>query len=84
MAEGLYLFGAGREKRIYAVPPHTDVVSLEFEDHRFRVESFENKQCRLCGSRESYLDELIDDANGKRTYQCSDTAFCAGRMLQEN
>lgn len=80
MAECLYLFGAGREKRIYAVPPFTDVKSLEFEDHRFRVESFENKRCRLCGSQESFLDELIDDHNGQRFYQCSDTAFCSEFM----
>jgi len=84
MAECLYLFGAGREKRIYAVPPFTSVASLEFEDHRFRVESFDGKQCRLCGSRKSYLDELIDDVNGKRFYQCSDTAFCAERQTIES
>lgn len=77
MADGLYLFGAGREKRIYAIPPHTDVASLEFEDFRFRVESFENQQCRLCGSSASFLDELINDANGERIYQCSDTSYCA-------
>jgi alpha-D-ribose 1-methylphosphonate 5-phosphate C-P lyase len=76
MAEGLYLFGAGREKRIYAVAPHTDVKSLEFDDFKFRVESFDGKRCRLCGSTNSFLDELIDDAGGQRLYQCSDTAFC--------
>jgi alpha-D-ribose 1-methylphosphonate 5-phosphate C-P lyase len=79
MADCLYLFGAGREKRIYAIPPHTRVVPLEFEDQRFRVESFENRACRLCGSRESFLDELIDGAGGGRIFQCSDTAFCARR-----
>jgi len=31
----LQLFGAGREKRIYAIPPHTQVTSLDFEDHPF-------------------------------------------------
>src|SRR6202795_3320050 len=31
----LQLFGAGREKRIYAIPPHTQVKSLDFEDHPF-------------------------------------------------
>ena len=31
----LQLFGAGREKRIYAIPPYTDVVSLDFEDYPF-------------------------------------------------
>ena len=33
----LQLFGAGREKRIYAVPPYTQVRSLDFEDHPFRT-----------------------------------------------
>ena len=35
----LLLFGAGREKRIYAVPPYTSVRSLDFEDHPFTVET---------------------------------------------
>ncbi len=37
----LQLFGAGREKRIYAVPPFTEVVSLDFEDHPFEVQTFD-------------------------------------------
>src|SRR5262249_16836470 len=35
MNPALQLFGAGREKRIYAVPPWTPVESLGFEDHPF-------------------------------------------------
>lgn len=77
MAEGLYLFGAGREKRIYAIPPYTEVTPLAFEDYEFRVESFAGKQCRRCGSKKSFLDELIDDHSGQRVYQCSDTHFCS-------
>lgn len=42
-SECLYLFGAGREKKIYAVPPHTDVVSLAFEDMPFEREDFKGK-----------------------------------------
>ena len=38
MSEALQLFGAGREKRIYAVPPYTEVVSLDFEDHPFEIQ----------------------------------------------
>ena len=34
----LQLFGAGREKRIYAIPPWTDVRSLDFDDHPFRAD----------------------------------------------
>jgi alpha-D-ribose 1-methylphosphonate 5-phosphate C-P lyase len=37
----LMLFGAGREKRIYAVPPWTRVESLAFEDHPFTVERWD-------------------------------------------
>lgn len=36
----LVLLGAGREKKIYAVPPYTRVKSLDFEDYPFRPESF--------------------------------------------
>jgi len=78
-AETLYLFGAGREKRIYAIPPYTDVAPLEFEDHRFRVEDFTGKRCARCGSQNTFLDEWIDDASGARIYVCSDTSFCAKR-----
>jgi len=35
MSPALQLFGAGREKRIYAIPPYTKVKSLDFEDHPF-------------------------------------------------
>ena len=45
----LLLFGAGREKRIYAVPPHTAVRSLDFEDHPFTVEAWD-RPCALCGA----------------------------------
>ncbi|MCX7348967.1 MAG: alpha-D-ribose 1-methylphosphonate 5-phosphate C-P-lyase PhnJ, partial [Alphaproteobacteria bacterium] len=45
----LQLFGAGREKRIYAVPPYTKVKSLDFEDHPFEVQSW-SEPCALCGS----------------------------------
>jgi alpha-D-ribose 1-methylphosphonate 5-phosphate C-P lyase len=78
MAETLYLFGAGREKRIYAVPPFTKVEPLEFEDHKFRVEQFP-VACNRCGSQQSYLDEIINDADGQRAYFCSDTGFCNKR-----
>lgn len=75
-AECLYLFGAGREKKIYAIPPHTKVVSLAFDDVPFEKESFKGKRCRLCGSTNTYLDEMIDSATGTVFYQCSDTSYC--------
>lgn len=75
-AECLYLFGAGREKKIYAIPPHTKVVSLAFDDVPFEKENFKGKKCRLCGSTDTYLDEIYDAVTGERYYQCSDTSYC--------
>jgi len=83
MADTLFLFGAGREKRIYAIPPHTVVEPLEFDDFHFRVEDFSGRSCVLCGSRDTFLDELPDDDTGGRTYMCSDTANCHKRLTGE-
>jgi alpha-D-ribose 1-methylphosphonate 5-phosphate C-P lyase len=69
------LLGAGREKKIYAVPPFTPVVSLAFEDHPFRVEDFTGKRCRFCGAEGVYLDE-IPSRDGTAVYQCNDTGYC--------
>jgi alpha-D-ribose 1-methylphosphonate 5-phosphate C-P lyase len=71
----LQLFGAGREKRIYAVPPYTPVRSLDFEDHPFRAIRAPHA-CTLCGSAASYLDEVVTNDQGARVYVCSDTDFC--------
>lgn len=75
-SECLYLFGAGREKKIYAIPPHTNVESLAFEDVPFEPENFAGKRCRLCGSTNTYLDEVFSSETGERYYQCSDTSYC--------
>lgn len=74
----LQVFGAGREKRIYAVPPFTEVKSLDFEDYPFEVESWP-EECALCGADHSFLDEIIVDDQGRRRYVCSDTDSCRRR-----
>lgn len=74
----LQLFGAGRERRIYAVPPYTEVRSLDFEDHPFEVETWD-QVCALCGASESYLDEVVTDDRGGRMFVCSDTDYCRSR-----
>jgi alpha-D-ribose 1-methylphosphonate 5-phosphate C-P lyase len=74
----LQLFGAGREKRIYAVPPYTSVKPLDFVDHPFTVERWD-RPCALCGSHESFLDEIVIDDVGGRAFVCSDTDYCADR-----
>ncbi|MFB6174036.1 MAG: alpha-D-ribose 1-methylphosphonate 5-phosphate C-P-lyase PhnJ [Halobacteriales archaeon] len=75
-ADALFLFAAGREARIYAVPPHTAVEPLAFEDRAFRVERFP-APCRACGSTDTYRTEIETD--GGTVYACNDTAFCRKR-----
>lgn len=79
-SEALILLGAGREKKIYAVPPYTDVQSLAFDDYPFRAEDFSGKQCHLCGATDVFLDELTDEESGETIYQCNDTSYCIERL----
>lgn len=74
----LQLYGAGREKRIYAIPPYTQVKSLDFEDYPFEVQKFD-KPCGLCGAENVYLDEVILDDKGGRMFVCSDSDYCEER-----
>ena len=78
MNPALQLFGAGREKRIYAIPPYTAVRSLDFEDHPFEVQRWQHA-CALCGANDSFLDEMIVDDAGSRLFVCSDSDFCSER-----
>ncbi|WP_104203256.1 alpha-D-ribose 1-methylphosphonate 5-phosphate C-P-lyase PhnJ [Billgrantia saliphila] len=78
MSPALLLFGAGREKRLYAIPPHTRVESLDFEDHPFEIQRWEQR-CALCASDKSFLDEVITDDAGGRMFVCSDTDYCLTR-----
>ncbi len=77
--DAIQLFGAGREQRIYAIPPHTSVASLDFDDHPFDPAKADHP-CVLCGTEESYLDEVITDDEGGRMFVCSDTDFCRSRQ----
>jgi len=82
MNPALQLFGAGREKRIYAVPPYTRVESLAFEDHPFEVQRW-NAACALCGATDSFLDEMITDDAGTRLHVCSDSDYCKSRQDEQ-
>jgi len=75
------LFGAGREQRIYALPPYTEVISLDFEDYPFEASKADHA-CDLCGAENSYLDEVIINDQGGRIFVCSDTDFCTSRQDQ--
>ncbi|MEF3063964.1 alpha-D-ribose 1-methylphosphonate 5-phosphate C-P-lyase PhnJ [Pandoraea apista] len=78
MNPALQLFGAGRERRLYAIPPYTPVESLDFDDHPFEIQKWD-AHCALCGATESFLDEVITDDAGTRMYVCSDSDYCGSR-----
>ncbi len=71
-AEQLTVLAHGRDKKIYAVPPHTTVVPVTFDDVPFEVEYTAEARCELCGSQDVYLVETRDGG-----YLCSDTEWCA-------
>jgi alpha-D-ribose 1-methylphosphonate 5-phosphate C-P lyase len=84
-AETLYLFGAGREKRVYAVPPYTKVVPLQFEDYPFKTEHDPTQHCERCSSNDTFLTRVFVDPQGPEMegcwmYLCSDTSFCQKRV----
>ncbi len=84
----LILLGAGREKKIYAVPPHTKAEPLVFSDVPFRVEDFRDangrrRGCARCHCTDSFLDEYINDL-GDKVYQCSDSDWCEGKLLAKD
>lgn len=79
-SKALILLGAGREKKVYAVPPYTKVKSLAFEDYPFEVEAFEKKKCRVCGAEGVFMDEIIEDKTGETFYQCNDSSYCLSRL----
>ncbi len=88
MADTLFLFGAGREKRIYAVPPYTSVVPLEFDDYRFKVEYTPGQQCLRCGATDTFLTSHFvvqpDAPNGGHwVSSCSDSSYCTKRVLAQ-
>lgn len=74
MAHCLYLFGAGREKRIQAIPPHTPVEPLEFEDVKFRVEEFAGIRCSVSGESRAFMDEIFN-GEGHRRHVINDSNF---------
>ena len=77
----LQIFSAGREKRIYAIPPYTEVKSLDFEDHPFSV-ARPKHCCGLCGAEDSFLVEVVLDNDNNRMHVCSDTAYCSDRQAK--
>jgi len=81
MADCIFLFGAGREKRIYVIPPHTRVEPIDFEDYPFYVEKFPDQRCAKCGAVDVYMNELVLES-GEHVYTCSDSGYCDNRTAE--
>lgn len=71
-AEHLTILSAGREKRIYAVPPHTDVRPLAFSDVAFRVEEQDGRLCHRSGLSGQFMNEL-PQKDGGTLFEVSDS-----------
>ena len=87
-ADHLSLFGAGREKRVYAVPPYTTVEPLEFEDFRFKTEYAEGQRCHRCGATNTFLTGHFvkstgTDEPGHWVTSCSDASYCDKQMVAQ-
>ena len=72
MARHLTFLSAGREKRLYAVPPFTRVEPLVFSDRPYRVEDHAQLECRRSGILGFFMNEIPLDGGGS-TYEVSDS-----------
>lgn len=73
----IQIFGAARERRLYALPAYTRADSIGFADLDFLPQS-QNAACAICGARDSYLDNLgVPDAP---QWVCSDSECCKARQ----
>jgi alpha-D-ribose 1-methylphosphonate 5-phosphate C-P lyase len=82
-SRALLLFGAGREKRIYAVPPFTAVEPLAFSDLPFEVERQHGACCCRCGATQAYLDELPGEDGTRTRWVCSDSDYCDQQLEKQ-
>jgi alpha-D-ribose 1-methylphosphonate 5-phosphate C-P lyase len=80
-AAHLTILAAGREKRLYAVPPYTNVYPLEFTDVPFRVEDQAGRICIRTGGQHKYMTEL-PQADGSSQYEISDTGY-ADKLMED-
>lgn len=73
-AAHLTLLSAGREKRLYAVPPYTNVFPLEFTDVPFQVENQIGWLCRTTRTSNKFMNELPQE-DGTSQYELSDSGY---------
>ncbi|MQY42533.1 carbon-phosphorus lyase complex subunit PhnJ [Epibacterium sp. SM1969] len=76
MAKHLTILSAGREKRIFAVPPYTKVEPLVFSDVPYKVEEHRHLRCYRSGTKGYFMNEIPQD-DGSSTYEVSDSEWGA-------
>lgn len=81
-AAHLTLLSAGREKRLYAVPPYTNVYPLEFTDVPFEVEDQHGWQCARTGEQNKFMNEIPNE-DGTSRYELSDTGYADKLVAQQ-
>ncbi|TIX87397.1 alpha-D-ribose 1-methylphosphonate 5-phosphate C-P-lyase PhnJ [Rhizobium sp. P44RR-XXIV] len=73
-ADHLTILSAGREKRIFAVPPYTRVEPLVFDDVPYRVEDHQDKTCYRSNVTGFFMNEIPQE-DGSSQYELSDSHF---------
>ena len=74
MAHHLTFLSAGREKRIFAVPPYTAVEPLVFSDVPYRVEDHAGLTCHRSGLMGFFMNEIPQD-DGSSVHEVSDSGL---------
>jgi len=74
MAKHLTILSAGREKRIFAVPPYTRVEPLVFSDVPYRVEDHGALTCTRSGAKGMFMNEIPHD-DGSSAFEVSDSEW---------
>ncbi|MBN9887988.1 alpha-D-ribose 1-methylphosphonate 5-phosphate C-P-lyase PhnJ [Salipiger abyssi] len=72
MAKHLTILSAGREKRLFAVPPFTRVEPLVFDDVPYRVEDHAGLTCHRSGARGVFMNEIPQE-DGTSLHEVSDS-----------
>ena len=74
MAKHLTILSAGREKRIFAVPPYTRVEPSVFSDVPYKVEDHGNLTCTRSGTTGFFMNEIPQD-DGSSSFEVSDSEW---------
>lgn len=72
MAQHLTFLSAGREKRLYAVPPFTRVEPLVFSDVPYKVEDHASLTCHRSGVKGFFMNEIPQN-DGSSGFELSDS-----------